>query len=249
MTEQEIKEYFLSKPLHDEGKEYILTHSKRFSYLLGLVARTREEMSSDSIRIMDVGPSFFTHLLQKEFPQDQIHTLGFTHAESRGGHLPQFIEIPRETYVQFDLNDSQYPDRWVQAAPCDLIVMGEVLEHLYTSPILVLRFLRSLSKPNGKCIIGTPNAVTLIRRIHMVLGRNPYENIRETRDNPGHFREYTVRELTDMGKQAGWNVHHAELKNYFKAFSPKGKAFDGFVNHLLPSSFKTGINIVYTNPV
>ncbi len=247
MTQAEIEEYFLAKPLHEEAKEYVTTHSKRFSYLLKMVKGMREEMGPDPIHIMDVGPSFFTHLMQISFPNDTIHTLGFTHPSSRGGHLPDFIDIPEETFVQFDLNNSQYPEKWAKPPKCDLIIMGEVLEHLYTSPTLVLKFLRSFAAPGARCVIGTPNAVTLVRRLSLLFGKNPYENIRETRDNPGHFREYTVAELKEMGEKAGWKVHDLEIKNYFKAFSLKGRAFDSFVKYCLPSSFNTGINIVYKN--
>lgn len=247
MTQTEIEEYFLAKQLHKEAQEYITTHSKRFAYLLDLVKNIRKDMGTESINIMDVGPSFFTHLLQISFPEDKIHTLGFTHPSSRGGHLPDFVEIPEETFFQFDLNDSQYPEKWAKPEKCDLIIMGEVLEHLYTSPVHVLSFLRSFANKNAKCIIGTPNAVTLVRRLTLLLGKNPYENIRETRDNPGHFREYTVAELKDMGNKAGWTVSHFEIKNYFKAFSIKGRLFDSFVKYCLPRSFNTGINIVYKN--
>lgn len=247
MTEKEIEQYFLDKEMDQEARDYVITHSRRFSYLLNLVKTIRKEIPAQRIKILDVGPSFFTHLLQREFPDDELYTLGFQHPESRGGHLPDFVDIPEQTFTQFDLNDAQYEERWAEVPSCDIIIMAEVLEHLYTSPVKVLGFLRSCASPDARCIIGTPNAATLIRRMKLLMGHNPYERIRETRDNPGHFREYTLSELDDMGTQAGWKVDRAEIKNYFKAFSWKGKAFDKFVKYMLPASFNTGINIVYIN--
>jgi SAM-dependent methyltransferase len=212
------------------------------------VQAVRKTLPEKSVNIMDVGPSFFTEILQLNLPDDKIYTLGFDHPDSRGGHFPAFIEIDKSKFYAFDLNNAAFRDKWISPKNIDIVVMGEVLEHLYTSPVHIFRFLKSMLAPGGYIVLGTPNAVSVQRRLAMFLGRNPYELIRETRDNPGHFREYTVPELKQLGTEAGLEFVDAELKNYFKRFTAKGRIFDTVVAGLFPRSFRSGINIVFKNP-
>ena len=197
------------------------------------------------VKVMDIGPSFFTEILQINLPGDEIHTLGFDHLESRGGHFPAFIEIDKALFSAFDLNNSQYPDQWIKPAMVDIVVMGEVLEHLYTSPVHIFRFISSFMKPGGYLVLGTPNAVALQKRLTLLGGKNPYELIRESRDNPGHFREYTVPELKQLALDAGLETHAYEIKKYFKRGTRKGVLYDRMVDTFLPATFRTGINMVF----
>ena len=130
----------------------------------------------------------------------------------------------------------------------DIVVMGEVLEHLYTSPVHVFRFIASMLRPGGYLIVGTPNALAIQRRMELLVGRHPYETIRETRDNPGHFREYTAAELKELGDLAGLVTVEYEVKNYFKRNTSAGTLLDKLVDIFLPANFNSGINIVYQKP-
>ena len=77
---------------------------------------------------------------------------------------------------------------------------------LYTAPELVLLFIKTFMTSGGYLIIGTPNAVSLQKRIGMVRGKNPYELIRINNSNPGHFREYTARELRKICINTGYKI-------------------------------------------
>lgn len=83
-------------------------------------------------------------------------------------------------HVSFDLNDSQDPEHPPQVAPYDVVVMAEVIEHLYTAPTLVLTCVASWLVPGGRLVVQTPNAVALDKRVRLLCGRNPYESIRRT---------------------------------------------------------------------
>ena len=65
-------------------------------------------------------------------------------------------------------------------------------------------------------LIGTPNAVSLNRRVSMLVGRNPYERIRTTINNPGHFREYTTAELRAYGKAANFDMEGINLSDFYE---------------------------------
>lgn len=247
ITEKEIEAYFLEKDLDPESVNYIRTHSRRFSYLIRFIGKIRKEIPQQSINILDIGPSFFTEILRLHFSSDKIHTLGFSHPDSRGGHFPDCVKIDPDSFYQFDLNNAQSDEKWISLPPMDLVVMGEVLEHLYTSPVQIFRFIKSFLTPGGFLILGTPNAAALQRRLKLLAGKNPYELIRETRDNPGHFREYTTKELRCLARQAGLETYDYEVKNYFKPQSVKGQIFDTLLS-AMPPNFRTGINIVLRNP-
>ena len=75
----------------------------------------------------------------------------------------------------------------------------------------------------------------------MVLGRNPYDQIREESGNPGHFHEHTVAELVGGGgcRPRG----HARLtENYFDHGSRKNRAYRA--RRATPRSLRDGITVV-----
>lgn len=146
--------------------------------------------------VLDVGSSKLTELIHTSFGCI-VDSLGLTS-----------VGIGKcGEYYQFDLNRVGNTSDWPTSLPSyDLIVLGEVLEHLYTAPELVLRFLQSHMNPGAVLMIQTPNAASLSKRIKLLFGRNPYEKIRINESNPGHFREYTVQELRDYAAGGGMRV-------------------------------------------
>jgi hypothetical protein len=71
--------------------------------------------------------------------------------------------------------------------------------------------------PDGLIIVQTPNAVSLGKRIKMALGRNPFEQIRADDANPGHYREYTLAEVSALLEDAQFSVKKTFRKYYFDA--------------------------------
>ena len=98
--------------------------------------------------------------------------------------------------------------------------------------------LKELLSSDGSIFIQTPNAVTLRARLKLLAGRNPYELIRVDRVNPGHFREYTMKELITYAEQTGFKVDSAEFCNYWPLSIPVLKQ----IENLIPS-FRQGISI------
>jgi len=121
-----------------------------------------------------------------------------------------------------------------------LIVFSETIEHLYTSPQIVLAFLAKLLRPGpgAGILIQTPNAASFWKRVRLLLGHNPYELIRTDRQNPGHFREYTMRELEDYAMQAGFRVWFREHCSYWAGSGPA----NAILNCYPP--FREGLSLV-----
>jgi 2-polyprenyl-3-methyl-5-hydroxy-6-metoxy-1,4-benzoquinol methylase len=124
----------------------------------------------------------------------------------------------------------------------DLVVMAEVIEHLPVSPSHVFSFLASLLRPGGYLLLQTPNACSLSKRLKMLIGRNPFELIRDDLHNPGHFREYTMRELAGYAGAAGFNVRRVTTANYFSGERLHSRVAAG-ISFALPAPLRNGITM------
>lgn len=176
-------------------------HAPRYRYLIKVIG---EYISGPHIRILDIGRSSLTQQIHTSF-DIPVDSLGF---EDNG-------LTPTGRHYQFDLNDSQKESMWPKDLPVyNIIIMAEVIEHLYTSPTGVLRFLKKILFDEGVLIIQTPNAVSLMHRIKMLLGYNPFELIREGK-NPGHFRELTLREIHYYAAKTGFIIDKYDIRDYF----------------------------------
>ena len=224
----------------DDG--YVAFHAPRYATLLTLL----DEYIRPESAVLDIGRSALTEMLHQRF-RVPIDALGFLDDE-----------VTQEgNNWWYDLNFAAERGSWRSDLPTyDVIVMAEVIEHLYVSPLSVLSFLRTLLRPAGVLIIQTPNAVALHKRIEMLAGRNPFEEIREERNNPGHFREYTRRELEDVVRSAGLRVESWRSDAYLDyryvqhdAASPNRNALIlNAVYKLMPPSLRPGQTLIARQP-
>lgn len=162
-------------------------------------------------KILDIGRSPLTSLLYKRGYKN-LTTVGFPLSKTC---LDKIIKVPKEVqHIVFDLNDSKDPEKWVKLPKFDMIIFAEVLEHLHIAPEYVIEFLKSGLNDEGYIILQTPNAVSIGKRIKMLFGLHPYEQIRKG-DDPGHIREYIKKELIELGEKYGLKIIMHEYKNYF----------------------------------
>ena len=220
---------------------YIRFHRPRFSFVLQVL---RPALNARS-RVLDIGRSHLTSLIGEQFG---------VCVDSMGLEPDQ--QLSTGPHYSFDLNDVPYRDRWRSGlGPYDVIVFAEVIEHLYTAPELVLEFLAHLLRPGGLLVLQTPNAASIGKRIKLALGTNPFEKIRGDRLNPGHFREYTLRELVELLQSTGFSIEKTHRKYYFDARFARhdrggekprwlGGTIRNVVYRVLPPSWREGITII-----
>lgn len=241
-SEKEILGYYNSgwQVLDEEARNYIQFHAKRVAFTLGVIDSLINRLQSrgaDHIALCDVGPGYLlTEQIQRYFRQIDVNTIGFD--DSRYNR-----EKRRSAHFEFDLNNTFYKE-WPTFPQHDLVVMCEVLEHLYTAPTQVIKFLKTMIKPGGFLILSTPNSVSFWKRIEILFGRNPYEMIRETRTNPGHFREYTVRELIDVGRKCDLSIEKVILSDYSSYPNTIHHKITKFLIHPF-RNFREGITVIY----
>ncbi len=228
--------------------DYIEYHRRRFEYV---AAKCREFCPRRETKVLDIGRSHLSRLLLDSY--DSVTTLGLALAGVEGfGHAAGMEEIAGHRryagHLIFDLNDAQTAERIGSDQKFDLIVFAETIEHLYTAPELVLGVLTSLLAPDGLIICQTPNAVALHKRLVLMAGRNPFERLRINAGNRGHIREYTRRELIEIGNRAGLETVAHEFRDYFGITGGPAKRLAGralkVVARMVPSLAR-GQTIVY----
>jgi hypothetical protein len=232
----EILAHFRGWELSADMRWYLGYNVRRFEVLLERVddaLRNGGGMpDGQGVRLLDIGPGFQTQLLRDSHPGLTVDTLGFEHAS--------FPARAGERHVHFDLNDAVHPERVPDPGAHEIAVMAEVIEHLYTPAAVVLRCIAGWVAPRGRLILQTPNAVALHKRLRMLVGRHPYGPLSESRTNPMHYREYTVDEIGDAAREAGFRVVDLSTQNYF---DPGGAASTVYtqLGPVLPRRLRHGI--------
>ena len=217
------------------GDEYLTFHKRRYAFLLETIRGELQGALDLHWRFLDVGPAFQTPLLRAAYPNAKVDTAGFVDR--------RFPARVGEAHFETDLNSADQPD----ITGYDLIVMAEVLEHLYAPPTQVLTRIRKWLKPGGLLILQTPNPVSLGKRIQLLGGHSPFEIIREHSTNPGHFCEYTVEDLSSVAKRAGFEVADLRLTNYFGPGGFKNQIYN-WLCLALPGNLQDGITAVLRKP-
>lgn len=209
-------------------------HARRFDYLMALVERLAPPGAEP--HVLDVGAGPFTDRLQARYAQ--VCTLGFP---LEGG------EFRGRPHLPYDLNWAGEARPIETSERFDLIVFAEVIEHLHVPPEVVLPALLAILRPGGFLIVQTPNAAALVKRVALLLGIQPYDPLRVDRFNPGHFREYTRRELADALEGAGFEVLTHAYASYFPRPPARGLGLSRVVLNLLMAAvpaFRDGQSFV-----
>ena len=229
-----LAEVLADLPDNTQIAAYIDFHKYRYLLILNLIAKLIEEEKLESSgHILDVGPAYQTHLIRKSFPAFSVHSLGIEH--------PLNIRKEQEFHLNQDLNfgiETPEPHK----STIDLMIFAEVLEHLYTPPTQVLKYLCGFIKPGGIMILQTPNAVALDRRLKMLMGKNPYNLIAAHRQN--HFREYTLSELHHFAKECGMEPFFQLRQNYFNPDKTFSQRLYRRLNNFMPGSLRDGITLM-----
>ena len=112
-----------------------------------------------------------------------------------------YVEIAESCGVEVVKCDIERDELGVADADC--AVFTEVLEHLhyYYAPVALAKIGRAL-RIGGHLILTTPNIASLLRRLRLLLGRQPIHC-------KYHVREYTMDEVLEMVREAGFDVIEA----------------------------------------
>jgi len=108
------------------------------------------------------------------------------------------LKRPDDEIVFFDLTK---PNRKIPMR-CDILILTEVLEHLFVDDTIVLSNIKMLLADDGLFVLTVPNAATLGHRLRLLFGRNIFwpknEIVKGVFGGYGHLREYTFQEIKGL---------------------------------------------------
>jgi SAM-dependent methyltransferase len=212
---------------------YRAVHEPRYEVLL----RTVRELAPANPRILDVGPSYEAEELRR-LPA-AVDSLGFGD--------PRFAPPEGGRHIEFDLRNAEARELWPELRDYDVVVCAEVIEHLPISAVHPLRLLATALRPGGWLVLQTPNAARLTNRLRLLVGRNPFEPLREDSANPGHLREYTVDEVLALGRRAGLELGGWLTADYFVTGSRRNTVLRR-LGPFVPPRLRAGITVWLRRP-
>lgn len=109
----------------------------------------------------------------------------------------------------------------------DIIVAGEILEHLYFPEKIIQKSIKHL-QPKGKMIISVPNAFSLKNRIRLLLAQKHNTPL----NDPTHINHFSLKELKKLFKKYFNDLEIIGLGRYknLAKFFPGVFAFDIVIN-------------------
>jgi SAM-dependent methyltransferase len=146
--------------------------------------------------------------------------LGYQTSAVDAWEPPERAQLFAEAGVAFRSCNLNHPDALAgfAAASFDVVLIGEVLEHVLNHPLGLLREVRRVLAVPGCAIVTTPNPATLAAALRVLRGRGSLWGTRAFLDEPKiaagrviteadiHYREYTLDEVCEVVARAGLTV-------------------------------------------
>jgi 2-polyprenyl-3-methyl-5-hydroxy-6-metoxy-1,4-benzoquinol methylase len=181
--------------------------------------RDTQEMCPGSARILDVGcgVGYISFLFAAS---------GFTVTATDGWDLLQRDLMFTKYNIDFFRSDLNDPTsiKHIPDGSFDVVLLGEIFEHIFNHPIGVLRELSRILTAKGSLILTTPNPATAINALRLLLGSYSLwgtsavmrmEKIKDGRcvfAGDIHYREYRRAELVDALEESGFTLIKASYR-------------------------------------
>lgn len=118
---------------------------------------------------------------------------------------PDAAHIARQVYREVVVGNVEDPGVFerLQHRPFDVIIFGDVLEHL-RQPEQVLAAAQHVLRPHGYVLVSLPNVVTLRLRIRFLRGQFEYTD--QGIMDRTHLRFYTLKSAREMIRECGYTI-------------------------------------------
>lgn len=195
-----------------EFRGYVLADFERF-------LRTLELVPKGSGALLEIGgnPYFTTLLLCKFRPDYRLYITNYFNGgprvESQRVRFDGFDGVPEEhEFVFQNLNIEEWAFPY-EDGQMDVVLFGEVLEHMTNDPLHAIREISRVLAPGGMLVLTTPNAARLENIVALLEGRNLYDPYSAYGPYGRHNREYTRDELHRLMMFCGFEAEVSYTAN------------------------------------
>ncbi len=177
---------------------YINDNKRRVSKTIEIIKKffDKNSINLSNITVGNIGYSSFDQLLRAAISSNLVTIVPDM------SFIPDDVEINPELIHYLDLTT----ENTVIQRSYDLLICTEVIEHIFADDRIIFANLDKLTKPNGFLVISVPNAISLVRRLLVMLGKNNITQkrniIKGTFGGYGHIREYAMYEIQYFLKQS-----------------------------------------------
>ena len=176
----------------------------RFLHTYGLV-------SDRTGRCLELGANpYFTTFLLDEYTDLELTLANYFDQDvAAGSQVLTFLDADgierrrRYDYDQFNIEEARFP--YADEA-FDVVVFAEILEHLLSDPVAVMREIRRVLVPGGTLVLTTPNVARAENAFRLVAGDNIYDPYSGYGPYGRHNREYTEAELHRLLDFVGFEI-------------------------------------------
>lgn len=192
------------------GKELLMDEAERLAFHNDAKNRYKEILEllpPDARKILDVGArSGLLAFLLREWSGGEVHALDLLPGK-REWRKGEWVEVKK-----CNVEEESFP---FPSGSFDCVVCSEVLEHLLRSPYHVLGETRRVLRRGGSLILTTPNAVKLMVRLKVLLGKElcHYRSFYASPPFDRHLKEYTPSEVRELLLQQGFRVEKLFCRN------------------------------------
>ena len=144
------------------------------------------------------------------------------------------LNLLRASRPDLDLEIYDVEQRWERPERFDLVVAGEVIEHL-GAPLSALRHLSEALAPGGRIIVTVPNALALKAAVRGLSGRELV--------HPDHTTYFSPVVMTELARRAGLSV--IELYQYFAVGSARSRFAASILKRIARYSGPIGDGLVF----
>lgn len=188
-----------------ELRAYATGDCERFLHTLALVP-------DGTGKLLEIGGNpYFTTLLLRRFRP------GYAFAITNFFSQPAGLAKQHIAFDGFDGTaegfDLEYHSVNIEAWPfpfadgeMDVVVFGEVLEHMTNDPMHALREIARVLKPGGRLVLTTPNVARIENVVALLEGRNLYDPYSGYGPYGRHNREYTRNEIHQLLTYCGFEA-------------------------------------------